>query len=102
MAAPQTLDRRSFLKGRTQLHVASAVVLARPGDEPAVRAELGRLRGVEVHAASNGRLVVVIEGDSSGDVGRLLAQLSAIRGVIAANLVYEEMMEQGRSAGDGS
>jgi len=102
VASSGTLDRRSFLKGRTRLHIASAVVLIRPGDEPSVRAEIDGRRGMEVHVTGKGRFVIVIEGDTSGDVGRLLAELSSIRGVIAANLVYEETVEEGRSADDGT
>jgi nitrate reductase NapD len=92
------VTRRTLLKVRTQVHVASAVVLARPGREEAVAADITRLRGVEVHARASGRLVVVLEGDTSGEIGALLAAIAGLPGVLAANLVFEQVDDDGGSA----
>jgi nitrate reductase NapD len=100
MQRSRPLARRTLLKGRTQVYVASAVVLARPGREEAVAAEITCLRGVEVHARASGRLVVVLEADTSGEIGALLAAIAGLPGVLAANLVFEQVDDDGGSTHD--
>ena len=75
-------------KGR-RYHISSAVVAALPGREAEILAALPRLPGVEVHAVENARIVVTIEGYSTGELGDQLTRISAMPGVIAANMVFE-------------
>ncbi len=70
-------------------HVSSAVVAVVPGREDAILAALPGLPGVEVHAHQGGRIVITIEGDSTGALGDRLTSISAMPGVIAANMVFE-------------
>lgn len=75
-------------------HVSSAVIFARPGREAAVRAALPGLAGVEVHAAEGARIVITIEGRSTGELGDRLTEIALMDGVIAANMVFEHSEEE--------
>ena len=79
-------------------HISSAVILSRPEMADAVSAALGVMDGVEIHARQAGRIVVVIEGESAGELGGRLTEIAAIDGVIAANMVFEHIEELEGSA----
>lgn len=70
-------------------HISSAVVAVVPGREADILAALPGLTGVEVHASQAGRIVITIEGFSTGELGDRLTSISAMPGVIAANMVFE-------------
>ena len=70
-------------------HISSAVIAVLPGHEAEILAALPTLAGVEVHAVENARIVVTIEGYSTGELGDQLTTISAMPGVIAANMVFE-------------
>lgn len=70
-------------------HVSSAVVVTRPQDGERIVDELSAMTNVEVHAFQDGKMVVVIDGYSSGELGATLSAISSIDGVIAANMVFE-------------
>jgi nitrate reductase NapD len=57
------------------------------------------MRGVEVHASDGSRIVITIEGASSGMLGETLTRISMVDGVISANMVFEhiEQWEEERS-----
>lgn len=74
-----------------EMHVSSAIVFVMPGREDAVAEAAAGMAGVELHASVPGRLVVVIEGASSGEVGTRLLALAVLPDVVAANLVYEQV-----------
>lgn len=59
-----------------------------------VRHQLERMTGVEVHAGDGSRLVVTIEGPSTGMLGETLTRMSLIGGVISANMVFEHVEER--------
>lgn len=69
--------------------ISSAVLSVLPQRMADVLRQLSQLDGVEVHAARASRIVVVIEGTSSGALGESLVRMSLLDGVIAANMVYE-------------
>lgn len=70
-------------------HISSAVVAVVPGCEDEILAALPGLPGVEVHGTEKSRIVVTIEGFSTGELGDRLTSISAMPGVIAANMVFE-------------
>lgn len=70
-------------------HVSSAVISVLPGHEAALITALPNLPGVGFHGANGNRLVITIEGWSTGELGDRLTQISAMEGVIAANMVFE-------------
>jgi nitrate reductase NapD len=75
-------------------HVSSAIVMAHPDRAEAVAATLDLLPGVEVHAIGGSKIVVVIEGDRLGLLGDRLVEISAMEGVLSANMVFEQAMQQ--------
>ncbi len=75
-------------------HISSAVVAIKPGHEAAVREALAGLGGVEIHAAEGARIIVTIEGRSSGELGDRLTTIALMDGVIAANMVFEHSEEE--------
>ncbi len=70
-------------------HISSAVVLALPERREDVSIRLASLRGVEVHARDESRIVITIEGPTSGALGETLTTISLMDGVLAANMVFE-------------
>lgn len=90
------LTRRGLLTaGATdQHHISSAVVLALPARRAELSERLAALRGVEVHGSEGSRIVVTIEGPTSGMLGETLTTISAMDGVLAANMVFEHAEDQ--------
>lgn len=72
-----------------EVHIAGLVVQARPGDAQAVAAALSRLPGTELRAAEGGRLVVVCEGGSGGEILDLIARMRDLPGVLNVALAYQ-------------
>ena len=72
-------------------HISSAIVVVRPEMREQVREQLALMEGVEVHAAEGGKIVVLIEGESTGALGRSLSEMSLLEGVVAANMVFEHI-----------
>lgn len=73
--------------------ISSAVVAVMPNRISEVAQAIARMDGPEIHACENGRIVVVIEGASSGELGDLLMAIGNLDGVVAANLVFEHVEE---------
>ena len=90
-----SFTRRAFLTGSAPArhHISSAVVMALPARIAEIRATVEALPGVEVHACEGSRIVVTIEGPTSGALGEALSAISLIDGVIAANMVFEHIEE---------
>ena len=76
---------------RRQHHISSAVIAVKPEHAESVRAVLAGLANVEVHGADRGKIVIVIEGPSTGVLGDTLMRISTLDGVIAANMVFEHV-----------
>ena len=70
-------------------YISSAVIVAKPQVQDAVKETLAAMPNVEVFAAQDGKIVVVIEGRTSGELGASLSEISALAGVVAANMVFE-------------
>lgn len=85
--------RRSFITGApaARHHISSAVVMAFPERREDLARQLSGIAGVEVHAGEGSRLVITIEGTSSGALGETLIQISIMDGVISANMVFEHI-----------
>ena len=76
-------------------HISSAVVMVLPACRDAVAGQLGAMPGVEVHASEGSRIVVTIEGPTSGMLGETLTRIALSEGVISANMVFEHVEENG-------
>ena len=83
---------------RRQHHISSAVIATRPGAADGVLAALADFGNVEVHGADRGKIVIVIEGPSTGVLGDTLMRISLLDGVIAANMVFEHVEIEGDEA----
>jgi nitrate reductase NapD len=75
-------------------HISSAVVFALPARREELGRQLAAMPGVEVHAGDGSRIVITIEGPSTGMLGETLTLISAMEGVISANMVFEHVEQQ--------
>ena len=105
MRADALVDRRDFLRGRVLSsdarstppaeprfhHISSAVVTARPERCPELAREIGTLSQTEIHAVEGSKIIVVMEGGSSGEIGSRLTAIALMDGVFSANLVFEQI-----------
>ena len=88
------LSRRSVLTGqlgRRIVHISSAVVTAFPERCSEVADRLATLPGTEVDRVENGKIVIVMEAESSGEIGSQLADIALMDGVLTANMVFEQV-----------
>ena len=75
-------------------HISSAVVSVLPAMAETVLSHLSAMQDVEVHGHEGGKIVVVIEGASTGAMGDRLTRIALLDGVIAANMVYEHIEQE--------
>jgi periplasmic nitrate reductase NapD len=73
------------------VHISSAVIRAWPDRVASVTDAIERMADVEVFHVENGKIVIVLEGPTSGAVGSRLAEIALIDGVVSANLVYDQV-----------
>lgn len=74
-------------------HVSSAVVSVRDTHRDAVAEGLMSLEGVEIHGCDATRLIITIEGGSTGQLGDRLTEINLMPGVLVANMVFEHAEE---------
>ncbi len=74
-------------------HVSSAVVSVAPDERDAVCARVEALDGVEIHGGDATRVIVTIEGTSTGQLGDRLTEINLMPGVLVANMVFEHAEE---------
>lgn len=74
-------------------HISSAVVSALPDKLDPVLLRINELPDTEVHRVENGKIVIVLEGSSTGEIGSRLAGIALFDGVLSANLVFEQIVE---------
>jgi len=79
---------------RHRHYISSAVIVAKPAAVDAVRAILEAMENVEVFAVQDSKIVLVIEGRTSGELGAVLSEISGIPGVVAANMVFEHSEDE--------
>jgi nitrate reductase NapD len=83
-----------MLEAKQRYYISSAVVVAKPAALDAVRSTLETMDNVEVFAVQDGKIVLVIEGRTSGQLGAKLSEISGIPGVVAANMVFEHSEDE--------
>ena len=74
-------------------HVSSAVVNVAARDRDPVCARIEALDGVEIHGGDATRIIVTIEGTSTGELGDRLTEINLMPGVLVANMVFEHAEE---------
>ena len=76
------------------MNISGVLVHIRPEQVNAVKARLGNLNGVEIHATTDdGRLVVTIE-DDTGPMIDTMNSFHDIEGVLSASLIYHHFDEE--------
>lgn len=80
-------------------HISSAVIATLPAKTDGVLAALAEMENVEIHGHAQGKIVIVIEGTSTGMMGQCLSAISLLEGVIAASMVFEHV-ETGEAQND--
>jgi len=80
------------------LHIASAVVKARPIAQAALVARIAEFAGAEVVAADQGRIIVVLEAGNHGALADTLHGIAGLDGVLSATLVFEHSEPEGNTA----
>jgi len=73
----------------TMLHIASAVVKARPSAQQSVVEGINALPGANVIAVDHGRIVVILEADHQRVIADVLDRIAGLDSVLSATLVYE-------------
>lgn len=73
------------------MNISSAIVYIRPGQAAALRAQLARMTGVEVHAATDdGKLVVSIEAEDDHQAAATYEAIERSAGVLSMALVFQQ------------
>ncbi|MBS1190562.1 MAG: uncharacterized protein H6R10_2354 [Rhodocyclaceae bacterium] len=71
------------------ISISSLIVGAQPAKAAAVRASLGTLAGVEVHAVTeDGRMIVTVEAASDDATVQAFETIRRLPGVLSAAMVY--------------
>lgn len=75
-------------------NICGMVVRSRDNRVDDVRTSLLAIRGVEVHAAESGRMVVTVEDENPGHVAETVTNIQHLDGVVSASLVYQYSDQQ--------
>lgn len=81
-------------------HISSAIIVTMPNMQERVVDSLAEMPNVEIYAQEAGKIVVVIEGTSTGMLGESLSRIAVLEGVVAANMVFEHVETQGEIGHD--
>jgi periplasmic nitrate reductase NapD len=84
-----------------EVHISSLIVQAMPDTMPAVTASVSAMPGLEIHAVSEGKMVVVLETADEGEIVARLSEINLLDGVMSVNLVYHQVDQAEESAGTG-
>lgn len=77
-----------------ELHITSALAFVRPGTTTSLAAEIRKRELAEVPRIDpRGRLVLLLERDSTGAILDSLDAIRALPGVLAVHLVYQHAEE---------
>ncbi|QJR14280.1 chaperone NapD [Usitatibacter palustris] len=87
-----------------EVHITSAVAFVKPERAVAIAADIVRRGLADVPQAddASGRLVVLIEKPSTGDVLDTIDAIRALNGVLAIHLVYQHVEDESVLAEDHS
>jgi nitrate reductase NapD len=74
-----------------EIHISSALVHVRAERTQEVARQITALDGAELHFAEAGKIIVTLEGATSGAIAERLGDIGRLAGVLAATLVYHEV-----------
>jgi periplasmic nitrate reductase NapD len=75
-------------------YISSAVISVLPKHRDDVLTRLENLPGAEVRHSNASKFVVVLEGPGSGALGAMLSDISGWPGVLSANMVFEQRLDE--------
>jgi nitrate reductase NapD len=81
------------------IHISSAVVSVLPAHRDEVLRMLAALPDLETHQSNASKIVIVMEAAESGILGGRLAEIASWKGVLSANMVFEQV-ERSADIGD--
>jgi len=74
-----------------EMHISSLIVQAIPDTMPAITASVSAIPGLEVHAVSEGKMVVVPETANEGEIVARISEINRLNGVMSVNLVFHQV-----------
>jgi len=82
-----------------ELHVTSLVLQIKPEHMSAVRIAIIAMENADVSVNNEIKLVVILEGDSTGSIMTDIDTINSIPGVVTADMVYHqyEVLDEGES-----
>lgn len=81
------------------MNISGIVVHASPGKIDRVRAQLEKIPGVEVHAASTeGKMVVTIEKPDDREITEIFDEIGKTSGVLSTAMVYHHFEPDAENA----
>lgn len=84
-----------------ELHISSLVVQAHPSSLLMISGAIAALPGAEVHAQSElGKLVVVLDVESTAALSERMDQIQKMAGVLSASLVFHHVEEASDASRD--
>jgi nitrate reductase NapD len=73
------------------MNISSAVVFAKPMQDPALRALLCAMPGVEVHATTeDGRMIVTIESENDHTAIDTYKAIEGLPGVLSVAMIFQQ------------
>lgn len=83
------------------MNIAGVVINTMPDYEPLLEQQLGAMPGVEVHAVTdNRRMVVTVEAEDTRVLADILTGFHNMKGVISATTVYHHFEEYDKETPD--
>ena len=79
-------------------HIASVIVRVRPEQAADVAARIAATPGLEVHAAAEGKIIVVIEAESERELADCMDGLRQAPDVMFVSLVYHQVDREPETA----
>lgn len=73
------------------LNLSSAIVYAKPGQDPALRTHLSQVPGVEVHANTvDGKFIITIENENERDAIDTYEAIERMDGVLSIAMIFQQ------------
>jgi nitrate reductase NapD len=76
----------------SEIHISSLIIQTRPESIDRLSREIAALPGAEIHGtAPTGKIVVLLETASEGEISDRLTSIHGFDGVLTATLVYHQV-----------
>jgi len=73
------------------MNISGVLVHAYPDNIDSVAKRLSEMEGVEVHGNnSDGRMVITVEQENTGQISDLLLQMQDVPGVLSTSMIYHQ------------